>query len=352
MLSRKQARLLALYAGGHFVVDLACAFLMISLITAASGQRLMCLLLYNFCAFALQMPAGLIADRLNRHAAVAVTGLGFTLLAFGFYPLPLLCATVLGLGNCLYHVGGGVDVLHFGHTRQWMLGVYVSPGAIGLFLGGMLARGSHLPLLRGFLLILAAAVIVALGLHRTHPLLSPSTHVAPSVTPSGRAPFLAAVALFLVVILRSYVGMTLSFPWKSGGWAVLAVVALAFGKAAGGFVADRFGALRASVVSLLLCAALFLVADNPICGLAAVFLFNMTMPLTLSAMARLFPGACGFAFGTLTFALFLGYLPTHLSLPVPFAGNGWWYAAQTLLSLLLLAVGLLACRAPRGEICK
>ena len=107
---------------------------------------------------------------------------------------------------------------------------------------------------------------------------------------------------------------------------------------------DRLGAIRASVASLSLCAVLFLFSDVAVCGLLAVFLFNMTMPLTLFAMARLFPGARGFAFGTLTFALFLGYLPAALSLPVPFAGEGWWYAAEAILSLILLVAGLLACR--------
>ena len=33
-----------------------------------------------------------------------------------------------------------------------------------------------------------------------------------------------------------------------------------------------------------------------------------------------------------------------LSLPVPFAGEGWWYAAEAILSLILLVAGLLACR--------
>ena len=30
------------------------------------GDALLCLLLYNFCAFALQMPVGLLADRLDK----------------------------------------------------------------------------------------------------------------------------------------------------------------------------------------------------------------------------------------------------------------------------------------------
>ena len=347
--TRRQHTLLALYSGGHFLVDLTCAYLMISLVAAAEEQRWLCLLLYNFCAFVLQLPLGAVLDRLDRNAAVAVSGLALTLLAFALFPIPVLCATVLGIGNCLYHVGGGVDVLHFSETRQWMLGVYVSPGAIGLFLGGLLAQKQFFSLPTGFALILIASALISLGLHLTHSLKKPSGNVPPSIEPVGRAPALAILFLLLVVVLRSYVGLTLSFPWKTGVWSVLAVLGVALGKAAGGFLADRMGAIRASVVTLSLCALLFCFSDIALCGLPAVFLFNMTMPLTLFAMARLFPGARGFAFGTLTFALFLGYLPTHLALPIPFAGQSWWYAAEAVLSLGLLVAGLLACRVSGGD---
>ena len=63
----------------------------------------------------------------------------------------------------------------------------------------------------------------------------------------------------------------------------------------------------------------------------------MTMPITLWAAARLLPP--GFAFGTLTFALFLGFLPPWLGWPALFAG-GTGYAAGALCSLGLLALGL------------
>ena len=39
--------------------------------------------------------------------------------------------------------------------------------------------------------------------------------------------------------------------------------------------------------------------------------FNMTMPITLYWMVCIFPKMPGFAFGFLTFALFLGFLPGY-----------------------------------------
>ena len=66
---------LCVYSIGHFWVDFSCALLMFSQL---SGRRewALCVLFYNFCAFALQMPIGLVADRLNRNGGAAALGCG------------------------------------------------------------------------------------------------------------------------------------------------------------------------------------------------------------------------------------------------------------------------------------
>ena len=61
----------------------------------------------------------------------------------------------------------------------------------------------------------------------------------------------------------------------------------------------------------------------------------MTMPVTLWAAARTLPGAKGFTFGLLTFALFLGFLPSFLGWPSLLTGPAS-YAGAALASLLLL----------------
>ena len=72
--------------------------------------------------------------------------------------------------------------------------------------------------------------------------------------------------------------------------------------------------------------------------LAALFLFNMTMPLTLMEAARLLPGAKGGAFGLLTCALFVGMVPRFIGVTRELPGPFW--AGLVLLSLGLLWVGL------------
>ncbi len=350
MATKKKGKLLAIYSCGHFLCDLACAFLMFSLPYNSANEMFFAIILYNFFAFAGQMPTGLIADKLDRNALVCSAGLCVTSAAYFCFSVPILAAVVLGIGNCLFHVGGGVDVLHFDGKRQWMLGVFVSPGAIGLFVGTMLARHSSLGILPMASLVCAASIAVSLALHLLYSLWSPSGNPEISLISSGRVVPVAVLCLFTVVVLRSYVGVTLSMPWKTG-WLLplLSVLGLAFGKAAGGFLADRIGASRASVISLSLSAVFFLFAENAVCGLIAIFLFNMTMPITLFAIAGLFPQARGFAFGCLTFALFLGCVPDYLSIPVPHVGKMWFYAFEAFLSLVLLSLGLWACHKRRKE---
>ena len=84
------------------------------------------------------------------------------------------------------------------------------------------------------------------------------------------------------------------------------------GKALGGFVSDRFGKEKTAAVSMVLAAVLYLFSNNIVCGLAAILIFNMSMPITLRAAADIFKGGRGFSFGLLTFALFLGYVPSYI----------------------------------------
>ena len=323
--------LLALYALAHFWVDLSCAFLVFR--TLADGADLaLCLLLYNFCAFALQMPLGLIADRLDRNGAVAAVGCLLVALAYGV-PLSVLAAVTAGTGNALFHLGGGIDTLNVSEKRAAALGVFVSPGALGLYIGTLWGQGvaPALWIAPVGLVVLGAGILLLC--RRTFGSLRSGNAPLDPAPVGGYAPL---IPLLLVVVLRSYMGMNQSFSWKGeGSWAVILVLALALGKTAGGFAMDRFGPRRASALTLAAASALYLFCDIPAMGAAAVFLFNMTMPITLWAAAKVVPGAKGFAFGLLTFGLFLGYLPCWLGWEGVLIAP-WAYAVVAMVSLVLL----------------
>lgn len=289
---------LFLYALGHFAVDFCCAWLLLGRLTGDAQWPLLCLT-YNFCAFALQMPLGIVADRMGRNRLCSALGAAMVLLAFcpwGAWYTALLA----GLGNALYHIGGGRETL-LADDRYRGVGIFVAPGAVGLFLGGLLTKSNLAGLTGGMLLGLCG---LALSLLHRREIPSPRDMEKPR---RGAAGLLSL--LFLIVLLRSLVGLTMENPWKTGLWIAAGALLGAAGKALGGLSADRWGAKLAGGVSLLLGAALFLLPQSPVAGVLGGLLFQMSMPITLRDSARVLPGGEGFTFGLLTFALFLGFLP-------------------------------------------
>ncbi len=325
-----RAKTLSVYCAAHFIVDFCCALFMFSLLRS-ENYWMSAVLIYNFCAFALQMPFGLLADRLSRNALVAAAGCILVALS-PMFSAGIITAAVMGIGNALFHVGGGVDVLNLSDSKCSPLGLFVSPGALGLCLGGML-RGVF-PLHAACILLAAIAVIIVTLSHRKG---SFTENLPLKLNIPSKAAIFSLICLFAVVCLRSFAGMSFSFGWKTSIPALVTVGCVALGKALGGFAADAMGSRIASIISLSLCAVLFVFSENPICGLAALLLFNMTMPITLWETAKLFPNARGFSFGLLTFALFIGFLPTYFGTP---ALTAVFSAATAFVSMLLLLCGI------------
>lgn len=323
-----------LLAAMHFLVDFICAWAMMGSFRQGSGGYEN-LLIYNFCAFALQMPLGTLLDLLKKringkiHSRFAllwaVFGAGLTAAGALIHP------AVLGLGNALFHVGGGMEVIEEDFARNLKgrdLGIFVAPGAIGLFLGAKFAFG-----LKVLGTVAVAASILALLLFCGKEK-RPAAKYAAEEKPAGKI-WILALCCFLVVILRSYVGMSVSFSWKSGTlFGLLAVLAVALGKVSGGILGARFGSARTAAVSLILAAICFGAGENAVFGLAALLLFNMSMPVTLYMLAKALPRLPGFSFGLLTFGLFLGFLPVYGGIDLHLTGT-----IGSVISALLLIIG-------------
>lgn len=293
---------LAVYSAAHLLVDLSCALLLLGRVCPQTDPAV-CLLLYNFFAFAVQMPLGLLADGLGRGGTLSAVGCLLTLTGW-LLPPSLPAAVTAGLGNALFHVGGGLSVLNQSGGHAGPLGIFVSPGAIGIYLGSLWAgQAAELSVPVCLALLLTAGSLLYLRRERAVP--------PPTALPKSWGATTALAGLLAVVVLRSWVGLAADLPWK-GAVGPLAVCAAVIGKAAGGILADRFGPGPTASFSLLLAALCFAGAGGPVPGLTALLLFHMTMPLTLWAAAQLLPGHQAFAFGLLTFGLFLGSLPTAL----------------------------------------
>jgi FSR family fosmidomycin resistance protein-like MFS transporter len=333
---------LLLYGAAHALVDAICASVLTSLAVfggAGPERAFLFYLLYNFLAFAVQAPVGLLLDKIRSPRAAAQLGLGMLALALAVPQLPPEGAILLvGLGNALFHLGGGVVALNLTPGRATAPGIFVAPGAIGLFLGVRL----------GFLSPLTPAVRIALALtalvfgvltaflplpenySRSH------SHKPAKEDDSALSPafFCAVGMIFFSIAVRSFVGLSLAFPWKNDGFlpAFLLAAAAGGGKALGGFLSDRLGFGRVSVGALLLSIPLLRLGEASIIfGLAGCLCFQMTMAVTLLAYVRAYPDREAWAFGLACLALFVGAFPLLLPVSLPAALSG--PAASTVMTL-------------------
>ena len=332
-MNRKNLAALGTYSVLHFAVDMVCAWLMFSRVRPESDVWGLGMLLYNYFAFAMQLPFGIVADRLNRNSLVA--GLGCVLVGLGcvFGNLPLTAAILAGVGNGLFHVGGGLDTLNRRKEKIAPAGIFVAPGALGLWLGTRLGQNGS-PLLPFGIALGVCGILVAVLLGKTDPDGKNAEFAFPKKWVPAAA---AAVLLFAVVVIRGFAGMIFNFEWKPD-FALPLILAVVLGKAFGGVCADLLGSKKTAALSLGASAVLFLFGNNPVCGILAVFLFNMTMPLTLTSAADAFAGAKGTSFGLMTFGLFCGFLFVYFG----FASDSLLlYGGLALLSLPLILLGLI-----------
>lgn len=336
-----------IFSFSHFVIDFACAYIVFHTLSL-DRMWWLSILIYNFCAFALQMPIGLLADKINRNVTVVLLGFAFVIVSYLPFIPYILLAILAGTGNALFHIGGGIEVMNASKGRASTLGIFVSPGAFGIYFGGMLGREKSIPI---FWVISALSILFLLIL--LHNTLKRNTFVTENapvnfdfVLPDNKGKeddnhnrfnkgLIMIAGLMIVVGLRSYMGVALTFPWKSTyAISILYICGVVFGKAFGGIFSDTFGRKNTITISLLFAAIFFSMAQHPLFGILAIFLFNMTMPITLHIISQILPSAKGFAFGILTFALFLGYLPYYLNkTPITYVGTA---IIITVVSLLIL----------------
>ena len=336
----------------HFVVDFACVSTMlcaVSRVLGESGQDslefvALSILLYDIVAFTLQLPVGIVLDKLdkNSYAALlsyALVGAGVLISLFPVALLEWLAVLLLAVGNALFHSAGGLIVLNISQKHAGPSGIFIATGAIGVFLGTQSAQMERLQIAFSLLVLLFLCALITLVVQKVNKKYWNVHNVAFDIPKFSSNTLLAIALLSLVVALRSYVGMVMAFPWKSEMLLlVLSILGVFAGKALGGVVADRIGFRTTAIFSLIVAATLFVPSwEVPVMGLLGVFFFNFTMSITLASLANILPNAKGTAFGLACFSLAVGALPALLGFRVE---HPVMLSVISLVSALALGVGL------------
>jgi FSR family fosmidomycin resistance protein-like MFS transporter len=258
------------------------------------------------------------------------------LVALGWAPA-LVVVVIAGVGNALFHLGGGAISLSLDPERATPSGMFVAPGALGLAAGVWIG---HRPTVT--VVPLALALLAGFAAQKALPSSKPSPARDAARGPERKrvgAWSVAGIALGLLVLtvfVRSLVGGGASHGLPRSVALSFALAASAFvGKFVGGVVADRLGWTFVSVAALLLSLPLLVFGEREVwCIVAGVGFFQMTMPVTVSAAALLLPGRPATAFGLCCLALVLGASPLWFHSVAAWLQRGSVFAALIVLSAL------------------
>lgn len=313
----------------HFLVDGLCLCCIYLLTSPFNLPHLAAIFItYNLLAFLSQPLTGWMADRIrHKHwmllgavmllvVAVLVTPL---VMSSGCESTMFAVAALLGIGNSLFHVWGGKQVvLQVGNDIR-ALGVFVSTGAFGLAVAIVFCSWMLLYIFLIALIILATAYVMTDKSESQEHIQrkEPSTLTAqPSPNPAHRSTlnpqrtsFVIAIAAF--VMFRSYLGKEFSLGAANTDAMILLVgFVTMLGKMAGGWISRWMGVVKALTIILIVVLVCMLTQRfSPVLpALAGLFMINCTMPITLYLANSVLPEREGLAFGILAAALMPGYL--------------------------------------------
>jgi len=298
----------------HALVDTTCATVLYAgcrLHGMSDSQSFSLIVAYNIVAFGVQPVLGLAIDSLRIPRGAAIGGVALLLAGVLLVPVDAwVCVALVAVGNALFHVGCGAQVLSLKRASAALPGLFVGPGALGLSLGVWMGHHALLPVMPlSVALVAAIAILVAIRPVEDVRELS-------AVVPRQQWIPAAVVLLLFAVAVRAVCGRTGLNPnaGEAGIWFGLGAAACA-GKIVGGFVADRIGWVTTVIAVLVVATPLLVLGSKvPMTAVVGIFVFQMAMPVTLAATGVCLPKRSGLAFGLTCLALLVGSAPTFVPL--------------------------------------
>lgn len=281
------------------------------------GRELFILVVtYNIIAFGLQAPFGYLVDKYQSPKASALIGCILVLSSLFLFNIPALVVIFSGLGNAFFHVGGGSISLNIKPKKATAPGIFVAPGALGLTIGTLVGKSGTFTAWPFVILLLISGIFILLNE------IPEIKYKKKPVKQEVRYFELVIILLLLSVSIRALYGLTAT--WKTDiGLLLILTMAIVAGKALGGIIADRFGWIKTAIFALLISAPLLALFQNsPVLAITGVFLFQMTMPITVTALSNILPGRSATVFGLTVLALIIGVLPTYFGAK-EFLNNEW-----------------------------
>lgn len=320
-MNKNQIITLSGYSIIHGIIDLCCAAVIFSVLLYHgydASDVFIFVVAYNIIAFGLQAPFGFLVDKYQVPKESAFIGCVLVLSSFFLFNIPALVIILSGLGNAFFHICGGSISLNFNPQKATAPGIFVAPSALGLTIGILIGKSGSFISWPFILLLLTSCLFIIFSKIPT------INYQKISIKHNINYFELVILLLLLSVSIRALYGLTAVFVWKSNITLLFVLtIAVVAGKALGGIFADRFGWVKTAIFALAISAPLLsFFQASPLLAIVGAFLFQMTMPITLTALSNMLPGRSATAFGLTVLALIIGAIPVYLGAK-PFLSTQW-----------------------------
>jgi FSR family fosmidomycin resistance protein-like MFS transporter len=334
----------------HGLIDFACSLVVYNaaIVHGLPPPKAVAMIIaYDLIAFAAQPLAGFFLDHKQAFRPAMATGIvitlsGVILMAVNAY----IAAAAAGIGNALFHLGAGAQILRRYQNTATAIGIFAGPGALGLSLGFWFGNRGFFPFWHLTIGLVAACLsLTAL------PALKAGGPVLKEGGPYPGKNRLIVISLLLSAIaIRGFSARAAFAGLPSDAFMVIGLgLAACVGKMAGGSAADRLGRVRAVAGALPLSLIGIGFAPYHACiAFVAMLLLQMTMPITLGATSEALPGKPAFAFGLTCLALIVGTL-FAFSIPIPFIRPQYTLALVAVSGICIVsALSIGCCRSLPG----
>ncbi|MBP5283001.1 MAG: hypothetical protein J6Z22_10970 [Lachnospiraceae bacterium] len=292
----------------HACVETACFYLL--RYHYPLGIAVAIAFIYDFFAF---LPQGLLGQWIQRHPRIPFETIGNALMVLSIFPIASsntllhFCGyVVLATGNAILHECGAIATVAESEGKIFPSALFVSGGSVGIVIGQAMGVAQVSPY---FLIIPILLSEVFALMARTS--LRKGEYPRFDCEQEGLSPIVILLVAFLVTTVRSYLGYAIPISWNKEWWQTFFLFfTMGFGKAFGGYVADRFGVRSAALVGTLLAIPFLIFGENiMVLSIIGVCFFSMTMSISFAMCLSVMPTNPGMAFGITTAALFLGLVP-------------------------------------------
>lgn len=279
---------------------------------------------FDMAAF---LPQALFGEFMDKHRKIPGGTIGVLMMASGVFistlsvnGMKMTGIIIMALGNAVLHEQGALKTVADGDGKIFPSALFVAGGSFGLVTGQTMGRFGVSLLWLIIPLIITELIIIFAGKideNTSYPEFC-CVRFKDADPHSSEFPIeLIITAAFIVTAVRSFLGYAIPISWKKEVWQdFLLFFVMGIGKAAGGYLADKFGARRTGVISTLISIPFLAIgADNMVISVIGVCLFSMTMCITFEMILSVLPENPGLAFGTTTCALFIGSAPVFFVQP-------------------------------------